>query len=498
MKKKFLIVILSMMSTIGIPNIVCASENAKLNNPTQDYIFSCLTTVSNVTEVAAVSEENDPNGKLNKENGYYSAVYFSIDLVDQEGVHGEDLIDKGTDAGGCIEAYNTAEDAEQRDSYLAKFDDSWLFNAGYHTTIGTLVIRTSQEISEEEQKEIENKIINALTLGEYDGMLDTAQDKIEGVAEKEQEIIETTKEDNNGVIIMPHSASDYIGSEWTIDSLIAHFTELGFKNICAEPCEPSNDDFDINIFELVIEKGWFSTDPWNAGEEFKSDAEITIYYNEYPVLNIDNCPELSTVLTSKINSYMSFCEKYDGRYVEFDGYVINHLTYDGGTSHIIEVTGGNYDGNIEIDGFNPHTYQGMNIRIGDRTWGNEINKSVDVGDHVTVVGKIDASWAEYYECVYIETMELSRREDDEVENVIIENIETESLDENNVLYQVGAQGDEVRKIQEKLIILGYLSGTADGDYGNLTKSAVEMFQQEYGLDITGTITAKELEILYQL
>ena len=218
----------------------------------------------------------------------------------------------------------------------------------------------------------------------------------------------TESQETKTRITMPYSTSDYIGSDWTIETITKHFEELGFTNIRAVPCEPDDDNYEINIREIVISKGLFNTDPWEAGEEFNADAEISIYYNEFPILTIDNCDDLVTVLTSKNMDYMTFCEKYDGRYVEFDAYVIEHLTYDGGTSHIIDVTGGDYDGETEIDAYKPETYAGLNIRIGDRTWDNSINENVQVGDNVTVSGRIDASWAEYFKCLYIETMHLNK------------------------------------------------------------------------------------------
>ena len=36
-----------------------------VNVPTEDYIISCLENTPNILEVAAVTEENDPNGNLN-------------------------------------------------------------------------------------------------------------------------------------------------------------------------------------------------------------------------------------------------------------------------------------------------------------------------------------------------------------------------------------------------------------------------------------------------
>ena len=41
---------------------------------------------------------------------------------------------------------------------------------------------------------------------------------------------------------------------------------------------------------------------------------------------------------------------------------------------------------------------------------------------------------------------------------------------------LGSRGEEVRKLQQALIDLGYLKGKADGIYGNLTYLAVVSFQ----------------------
>ncbi len=383
-------------------------SSSLVDNPSEAYIIECLESIPNINGVAAVTEDNDPNGDLNTQGGYYAAVFFSSDLITAEGISGDDLINKGTDAGGCIEAFKTVEDAQNRNDYLAEYDDSWLLKPGSHTVIGTLVVRTSKDLSEDNQRQLESNIISVLIGGDVEEPISQPE------SEKEQETESTIKETDASEktsrrIIMPNSTSDYIGSEWTIDTIIEHFKELGFTNIKTVPCEPDDDNFDINIFEMVIETGWFSTDPWEAGDEFDSDAEITIYYNEFPLLTVENCPDLLTILTSKDMSYITFCNTYDGHYVRFDAYVVDHLTYDGGTSHIIDVTGGDYDGITELDAYDSSTFAGLIIRIGDRTWGNSIDESVEIGDHVSVSGKIDASWADYYDCMYVETMSLSKR-----------------------------------------------------------------------------------------
>ncbi len=59
----------------------------------------------------------------------------------------------------------------------------------------------------------------------------------------------------------------------------------------------------------------------------------------------------------------------------------------------------------------------------------------------------------------------------------------------------GAQGDDVRAMQEMLNNLGYYCGTADGIFGNKTCEAVKDFQEYNNLTIDGIAGPKTLEIL---
>lgn len=61
-----------------------------------------------------------------------------------------------------------------------------------------------------------------------------------------------------------------------------------------------------------------------------------------------------------------------------------------------------------------------------------------------------------------------------------------SAAENYPTLEKGSKGDDVKALQQRLIDLLYLSGNADGDYGNKTKAAVEEFQKAAGiLPVTG-------------
>ena len=77
-------------------------------------------------------------------------------------VYGTSVIDQGTDGGGAIEVYATAEDAEKRRDYLATYDGG-IFASGTHTVVGTVLVRTSNELKASEQQDMEAKLIAALT-----------------------------------------------------------------------------------------------------------------------------------------------------------------------------------------------------------------------------------------------------------------------------------------------------------------------------------------------
>ena len=130
--------------------------------PSEGYIIQCLSKIPNIVDISAVTEDNDPNGKLNKAGGYTAQVYFSSDLVNQGSVLGSTVIEKGTDGGGSIEVYANVQDAEKRNDYLASFDGT-LFASGSHTVVGTVLVRTSDELTASQQKEMEANIIAELT-----------------------------------------------------------------------------------------------------------------------------------------------------------------------------------------------------------------------------------------------------------------------------------------------------------------------------------------------
>ena len=202
-------------------------------------------------------------------------------------------------------------------------------------------------------------------------------------------------------IEMPNSSAYYEKNfNWTVDSLIAHFKELGFTVFEKIPCEPDNDKYKYDIFEVTIEDSWISSGSWEKGDKFDGDDKIKIYYNENPMLTIENSEALKLFLNGESHmDYEWFSEVHDGDYVEFIGCVYYHDTYNSGLDHIIEVVEGRsleYNENKSI------------VYIGDITGYDNIDYSVDVGDIVSISGKIDADLSKYFKKFYVETLTLTK------------------------------------------------------------------------------------------
>lgn len=129
----------------------------QITQPTQDFIENRLRAVPTITKIQSVTENNDPNGLLNKQGGYTASVYFADQQV-SDIAPASDLVEAGNEAGGNIEVYASKEDAEKRNDYLSTFDGNGLLNPGSHYVYGTLIIRTSDKLTASQQKNLTDTI----------------------------------------------------------------------------------------------------------------------------------------------------------------------------------------------------------------------------------------------------------------------------------------------------------------------------------------------------
>lgn len=169
MKKKLFfmtILLISISITTG-----CNSNNV-FNNPDVKVVKEKIETLNDISDICIVTEDHDPNGKLNKQGGYTGALFFvnkNIDTTyyqehwddkEMKTVKSNDACDMGTVAGGSIEIYANESDAKKRNLYLEQMDA--IISGGYHEIKGTLVIRISNDLTASEQKDFVDKIIKAI------------------------------------------------------------------------------------------------------------------------------------------------------------------------------------------------------------------------------------------------------------------------------------------------------------------------------------------------
>jgi len=135
----------------------------QITAPEQQWVIDRIKGVKNVTGQEAVSKNNDPNKLLGKEGGYSSCIYFTVKNIDASKIVGSSIVAKGTDAGGAIEVYPDIKSAKTRCEYLSGFDNTLLYSGSY-VLVGTMVVRTSYKLSDKEQVDLTNDIIEAFTI----------------------------------------------------------------------------------------------------------------------------------------------------------------------------------------------------------------------------------------------------------------------------------------------------------------------------------------------
>lgn len=134
----------------------------QITAPTEEWVEDRLGAVKEITGMQAVSENLNPDGLLGKEGGYSACIYFTTEAAIPEDVPGNNIVEKGTDAGGAVEIYANLADAEARVEYLAGFDGTVLYSGSY-AIIGTMVIRTSYKLSNEQQLLMTSLITTEMT-----------------------------------------------------------------------------------------------------------------------------------------------------------------------------------------------------------------------------------------------------------------------------------------------------------------------------------------------
>lgn len=136
----------------------------QITAPSDDFIMKRLQSVDSITSMAAVTEDHDPNKKLNKQGGYIGCIYFRdsrIKNTDIKDTKSNDVIEIGTEGGGAVEVFKTEAEAQARDSYLEMIQ-SITGTTSSHYVRGTCVIRTSEHLKGSEQISLTDSITKSL------------------------------------------------------------------------------------------------------------------------------------------------------------------------------------------------------------------------------------------------------------------------------------------------------------------------------------------------
>ncbi len=137
----------------------------QITAPTDDFVTKRLQRVDTILAMAAVTEDHDPNGKLNKQGGYIGCIYFRDSRIDKKTITnteaGDDVIEIGTEGGGAVEIFKTEDEAIARDKYL-EWTQGISGTARSHYVRGTCVIRTSEHLKGSEQIALTDAVTNAL------------------------------------------------------------------------------------------------------------------------------------------------------------------------------------------------------------------------------------------------------------------------------------------------------------------------------------------------
>ena len=159
---------------------------------------------------------------------------------------------------------------------------------------------------------------------------------------------------------------------------------------------------------------------------------------------------------------------------------------------------------MEVVGSYPYTTvtrEQVNLRA-SRSVRGTLLKKIPQGAEITVNGK-NGSWAEVeYKGVsgYVKTDYITLKEVKKVRVTPTPTpVPTLSPEESAAEYtalEKGAQGSEVKALQEALIQLGFLKGSADGKFGSATENAVLLFQQANEYPTTGVMDANTQAFLY--
>lgn len=191
-------------------------------------------------------------------------------------------------------------------------------------------------------------------------------------------------------IEMPHDSSYYDEYDGTVEDLVKHFEDLGFTDI--EIISSSYSGYASDPIDFVSAEGHWSGGFKEGDIRYSYDTIKIHCYDECSNLTVDTCPDLAEILIDKNANYEYFAEKYEGEYFEFECYIVSNLT---STETEVDylVVGGEYFEGID-SGLSIYLIQ--HNSFADNSPDISIDTSVQTGDKVKVIGKVNSLDSDFY------------------------------------------------------------------------------------------------------
>ncbi len=264
-------------------------ETVLVTNPSAKYVMAALHQLESVIGIEQDPEAGEGSIDVAKGKECIARIYFTSSLVDQSSFGEEEsTLKKGTSAGGSIDVYANIEDAIARDEYLHGFDGSLLLDSGSHAVVGTIVIRTSEKLGEDEQIALTDSIVAVLTSGDItEDVIELAlgeiaeeeAHRIKEIEEKKtaEEVSKETEEASEAIetskIKVGINSEDF--TDMRYDEIISLLKDEGFTNIVENPLVI---EFDLDKQSKCTEITICGNNKFVASDKYNPDDEIIITY----------------------------------------------------------------------------------------------------------------------------------------------------------------------------------------------------------------------------
>lgn len=228
------------------------------------------------------------------------------------------------------------------------------------------------------------------------------------------------------------------------------------------------------------------------------------------ILTVENCAELAEIMKLKDPAdpkIKEFAKNFAGKTISFDGSIADVSKHGDDTNRYdIVIYSGDYSG----EACNGPKFKFLNIRERDLGIRDSFPLSYIIrkSSNVRITGRVK-EYISPIQLILLDPILVERRTksatptiSDNVQNdkpIISSDAQSEPAKEE-IHYKTlknGSSGYSVKVLQKRLIELHYLrSGSADGKFGNKTKSAVERFQSANRLKVTGVADNATQNALY--